>query len=113
MACTWWPERLLGLDLTFACKYHDWHYKRQQVSRWQADVNLYKRVRDEARASPQLDICISQWRPEGNPYLKVMGVLKFTGRKRAKLIASVMFVGVRTFGWYSWIKNKKEEPFAL
>ena len=89
MSCTFWPERLLGLNLTFACKYHDWHYARQKVSRRIADRNLRRRIVKEAR-----DI-------NGN------------GEYRAILIAWVMWLGVRLFGWYAWIKNKKEEPFII
>lgn len=102
--CTWWPERVLGLDVSFACKYHDWHYARQKVSRWQADVNLYKRVRDEARIIKHEEFLVPVLFKDGRIadgyYYKV-------GKKRAKLIAAVMFVGVRLFGWYSWRKNSE------
>lgn len=103
--CTFWPERVLGVDISFACKYHDWHYKRQKVSRLTADLNLYRRVRDEARAKYQLFLGVHIW--EGDYYLKYENWIGFKGKWRAKLIASVMFVGVRLFGWYAWRKNRK------
>lgn len=103
--CTFWPERVLGVDVSFACKYHDWHYKRQKVSRLQADLNLYRRVRDEARAKNTYHFAFAQW--EYDYFRKYQFYTIINGRWRANLIASVMFVGVRLFGWYSWRKNRK------
>ena len=112
MSCTFWPERLLGLNLTFACKYHDWHYARQKVSRRIADRNLRRRIIKEARAE-EYPFVMFYKRDKQFKSATLKASLIFDGKWRAFVIGWIMWIGVRLFGWYAWIKNKKEEPFSI
>jgi hypothetical protein len=70
--CTCFLDRCCGLDWSLACKRHDRRYENKRLTRYQADILLY---RDVVRKTN----CIA--------------------------LASLMFLGVRTFGWLRYGKN--------
>jgi len=68
--CTMWPDSWLGYDYSACCYQHDIEYEDPDIGRWDADVNLLQ--------------CVAK-----------QGKTNFKGR----LMAVVMFIGVRSAGW--------------
>jgi hypothetical protein len=80
--CTWWPDRLFGVDYSLSCFGHDNGYiSRKILDKLKADWNLLLDVWFTASIADKL------WK-----------------RVAIRANAILMYLGVSTFGWIAWAR---------